>query len=180
MSPEEAPPMPDSPTPLTPAGVLALVREFADEDAFLCDFAGVTSINAPNIDRVIALATPAQPVPSGHPGGDRLAPYRATPPAADTPTLDAAWAAAEAALTVSYRNQWGVHDRKRYDLSAHRIYATRLDADGNEEYEYEARATLPGIHVYAASGPTPAAALRALAARLSASPIPEAPEEHPE
>jgi hypothetical protein len=55
--------MPNSPVPLTPEGVLALIREFADEDAFLCDFAGVTSINAPNIDRVILL--------QGGPMGDK-------------------------------------------------------------------------------------------------------------
>lgn len=57
-------------------------------------------------------------------------------------------------------------DRKRYDLSVHRRYAT-LVIDGEEQYEYAARITLPGIHYSEAVGPTPAAALLALADRLT-------------
>jgi hypothetical protein len=85
---------------------------------------------------------------------------------AEPDDLGAAWAAAEAAMAVPYRTRVGtIHDHKRYDLSVHRTYETVVD--GVEQYAFEARVTLPGIHYYPATGPTPAAALRALAALLA-------------
>jgi hypothetical protein len=86
---------------------------------------------------------------------------------ADRMTLDEAWADAEAAMTIQYRSALGdLISRKRYDLSVHRRYASRLDADGNEQYQYEARAALPGIDFISAHGSTHAAALRALTEKL--------------